>query len=152
MTDINTNKSTSTTNDSKSKKEIKVEQKEKKYAAKIEANRLAKIKKLEKQKANLTVKLNKLQNPKSKSRVQDKIDKVSKKIEDLNDPSKAVVKRPFGLVIKTWSKGLSKETGRITWYKKREVAKDFVTIILVCVFLGVIFFAIDMIVIALQSL
>lgn len=152
MADINTNKSSSTTKDSRNKKEVKEEQKEKKYAAKIEANRLAKIDKLEKKKAKLTVKLNKLQNPKSKSRVQDKIDKVNDKIENLKDPEKAIVKRPFGLVMKTWSKGLGKEAGRISWYKKREVAKDFVTVILVCVFLGVIFFAIDMIVIALQSL
>ncbi|MBQ0045798.1 MAG: preprotein translocase subunit SecE [Mycoplasma sp.] len=150
MTDINTNKSTSTTNDSKSKKELKQEQRNKQYKIKLEENRLAKIAKLEKKKAKLSIKFNKAQNPKVKSRIQDKMDKITKELADLNDPAKAVVKRPFGLVMKTWSKGLNKETGRVAWYKKNEGIKDFVTIILVCVFLGVIFFAIDMIIVAIR--
>lgn len=152
MTDINTNNSTVTNKDSKSKKELKQEQREKKYAEQIEANRVKKIGQLEKKKAKLSVKLNKEQNPKTKSSIQDKIDEVDKKIADLKDPNKASARRPFGLVMRTWSKGLGKEAGRIAWYKKHEVVKDFITVILVCVFLGVIFFAIDMILIALGNL
>ena len=101
MTDINTNNSTVTNNDSKSKKELKLEQRNKKYELKLEANRQKEIKKQEAKKARLTIKLNKVQNPKRKSRIQDKIDKVDKTLKDLQDPSKATVKRPFGLVMKT---------------------------------------------------
>ncbi|XQP55200.1 MAG: preprotein translocase subunit SecE [Mycoplasmoidaceae bacterium] len=150
MADINTNNSTVTTNDSKSKKELKLEQRNKKYELKLEANRQKDIKKQEAKKARLTAKLNKVQNPKRKSRIQDKIDKVDKKLKDLQDPAKATVKRPFGLVMRTWSKGLGKESGRITWHNKRGALKDFITIILVCVFLGLIFFAIDMIIISIH--
>lgn len=150
MADINTNNKTNTTKDSKSKKEIKQEKTNKKYAEKIEANRLKKISKLEKKQARLTVKLNKVQNPKRKSSIQDKIDKVVDKIDNLKDKEKAIVKRPAGLVMKTWSKGLNKETNRVAWYKRGGVLKDFVTILLVCVFLGIIFFAIDMIIIAIR--
>lgn len=150
MTDINTNNSSSTTNEAKSKKELKQEQKNKLYEQKLEANRLKAIKKAEDKKVRLTAKLNKAQNPKKKSAIQDKIDKNDKLIADLKDPTKATVKRPFGLVMKTWSKGLGKESGRITWHNKRDGLKDFITIVLVCVFLGVIFFAIDMIIIAIR--
>ncbi len=148
MTDINTSNSTVTTN--KSKKEIKQEKRNKKFYAKLDANKKKKLAKLEKKKANLTVLLNKTNNPKKKSNYQDKIDEVEIKIKNLNDPAKAEVKRPFGLVMRTWSKGLGKEAGRITWYKKREVLKDFVTILLVCAFLAIIFFAIDMIIISIR--
>lgn len=150
MTDINTNKSTNTTNDSKSKKELKQEQRNKKYEKKLEENRLAKIAKLEKKKAKLTLKFNKVQNPKQKSKLQDKMDKITEELTNLNDPNKATVKRPFGLVMKTWSKGLNKEAGRVAWYKKNEGIKDFITILLVCIFLGVLFFAIDMIIVAIR--
>ncbi|MCQ3908230.1 MAG: hypothetical protein MJ200_01375 [Mycoplasmoidaceae bacterium] len=101
MTDINTNNSTVTNKDSKSKEEIKLEQRNKKYELKLEANRQKEIKKLESKKAKLSIKLNKVLNPKRKSRIQDKMDKVDKKIKDLQDPSKAIVKRPFGLVMRT---------------------------------------------------
>lgn len=150
MTDINTNNSTVTNNDSKSKKELKLEQRNKNYQLKLEANRQKEIKSQEAKKAKLMIKLNKVQNPKRKSRIQDKIDQVDKTLKDLQDPAKATVKRPFGLVMKTWSKGLGKETGRITWHNKKGALKDFVTIILVCAFLGLIFFAIDMIIISIR--
>ena len=101
MTDVNTNNTSPTTIDSKKKKEIKQEQREKKYAEQIEANRVKKISQLEKKKAKLTVKLNKQDNPKRKSSIQDKIDKVDEKIKNLKDPTKAVAKRPFGLVMRT---------------------------------------------------
>lgn len=151
MTDINTNKDTNTTNNSKSKQELKQEQREKKYEAKLEANKVKELAQLEKKKAKYTVKLNSASSPRMKGHYQEKLDKVEKKIKDLNDPSKAVVKRPFGLVMRTWSKGLGKEAGRVDWYKRRPIIKDFVTVILVCVFLAVIFFAIDMIVIAMRN-
>ncbi len=150
MTDINTNTSTNTTNDSKSKQEIKQEQREKKYEAKLEANRVKKLTQLENKKARLTTKLNSVANPKRKSDIQDKIDEIDKKINELKDLEKATVKRPFGLVMKTWSKGLGKETSRITWHKGKDILKDFVTVILVCAFLAIIFFAIDMIIISIH--
>lgn len=150
MADINTNSSSITNND-KSKQELKQEEREKKYSVQLEANKTKQLAKLEKRKAKLTVKLNQTQNPKRRGRLEDKIEKVDVKIKDLKDPAKAMVKRPFGLVMRTWSKGLSKEAGRVAWYKKNEVLKDFVTIILVCVFLAVIFFAIDMIVVAMGN-
>lgn len=151
MADMNTNISSSTTKDIKSKEELKREEREKKYAAKLAENKVKQLAKLEKKKAKLTVKLNQTNDPKRKGLIQDKIEKTELKIKDLNDPTKARVKRPFGLVMRTWSKGLNKEAGRIAWYKKGQVLKDFITVVLVCVFLAVIFFAIDMIVIAMQN-
>lgn len=151
MTDTNTNNSTVTNKDSKSKQEIKQEQREKKYAAKLESNRVKKLAQLEKKKAKLTVRLNKANNPKWKSHLQDKIDETDKKIQDLKDLEKAAVNRPFGLVMRTWAKGLGKETGRVAWYKRREILKDFITVVIVCAILAIIFFAIDMIIITIGS-
>lgn len=148
MTDINTSNSTVTTN--KSKKELKQEQRNKKFQDKLVANKAKKLAQLEKKKANLTVMLNRTNNPKKKSSYQDRIDEIDIKIKNLNDPAKAEIKRPFGLVMRTWSKGLGKEAGRIAWYKRGQVLKDFVTIILVCAFLAIIFFAIDMIIISIR--
>lgn len=145
-----TNNSNNTVTNNKSKKEIKQEQRNKKFQTKLEANKKNKLAKLEKKKAKLTVLLNKTNNPKKKNNYQDRIDEIDIKIKNLNDPAKAEIKRPFGLVMRTWSKGLGKEAGRVTWYKKREVLKDFVTIVLVCAFLAIIFFAIDMIIISLR--
>lgn len=151
MANIDTNNTNVVTNnDSKNKKELKLEKINKKYELKLEASRQKEIKRLENKKTKLLDKFNKVQNPKTKSSIQDKIDKVDEELKDLKDPAKASVKRPFGLVMKTWSKGLGKEAGRITWYKKGQVLKDFVTVIVVCAFLGLIFFAIDMIIISIR--
>ena len=59
-------------------------------------------------------------------------------------------RRKFKTVMRVWSKGLSKEASRVTWENKRDVLKDFITIVIVCVFLAVVFFAIDMIVITIK--
>lgn len=61
-------------------------------------------------------------------------------------------RRPFKVVMKTWSKGLAKEASRIAWEKKHDVLKDFITILVICVILGAIFFGIDAIVVALQNM
>lgn len=150
MADINTNSGAIANNNSKNKNELKLEERNKKYQLKLEANRLNEIKKQEAKRSRLTIKLNKVQNPKRKSRIQDKIDIIDSKLNALRNPSKATVKRPFGLVVRTWSKGLGKESTRITWHSKRGLLKDFITILLVCVFLALIFFAIDMIIISIR--
>ncbi|XQP55497.1 MAG: preprotein translocase subunit SecE [Mycoplasmoidaceae bacterium] len=146
MTDINTSNTANTTN--KSKKEIKQEKKDKKFALKLEAKRVKKVAKLEKKKAKLTRKLNATANPSKKSSIQDKLDKVEIKINNLKNPT--TTDRPFKVVIKTWGKGLKKEAGRIAWHDKANLGKDFLTILLVCAFLAIIFFAIDMIIISLH--
>jgi len=57
-------------------------------------------------------------------------------------------RRPFKVVMKTWSKGLGKEASRVTWEKKSNVAKDFITIIVIAVILALVFFAIDLIILS----
>lgn len=149
MTDINTNNSSSTTKEAiKSKKELKQEERDKKFALKAEAQRVKKISKLEAKKAKYESTLKTIQSPWRKGTIQKRVDTLDAKIKDLKENKSS--KRPFKLVMKTWSKGLGKEAKRITWHDKRSIVKDFVTVILVCVFLAVIFFAIDMIIISMR--
>ena len=149
MTDINNNNSSNTNIEAKtSKKELKQEERAKKLAQKAEAKRIKKIAKLENKRAKYDGRLKQTSNPWKKGVYQKRVEKLDDKIKDLKDTKSN--KRPFKLVMKTWSKGLGKEAKRITWYRKNEVIKDFITVILVCIFLAIIFFAIDMIIISLR--
>lgn len=76
--------------------------------------------------------------------------KTDSKAKDEKTKKEKKPRRKFKTVMRVWSKGLSKEAGRVTWEKKRDVLKDFITIVVVCVFLAVVFFAIDMIVITIK--
>lgn len=71
--------------------------------------------------------------------------------KDKKDKKEKKVRRPAKVVLKTWSKGLKKEAGRIAWEKKHDVLKDFVTIVVLCLFFAVIFFAIDMIIVSIPK-
>lgn len=104
-----------------------------------------KIVELEAKKKECQDKLNKEANPKKREALKEKIENYDNKIADYKDPTKH---RPSGLVVRTWAKGLSKEANRIAWENKRDVIKDFVTVVIVCVVLALVFFAIDMILIS----
>jgi len=78
----------------------------------------------------------------------------SKKAEDKKDKKGKKEKkprRPAKVVLKTWSKGLSKETSRIAWEKKSQVVKDFVVIVVIACILAALFLAIDMIIISIRK-
>jgi len=60
-------------------------------------------------------------------------------------------RRPAKVVMKTWSKGIAKETSRISWEKKAQVIKDFVVILVVSCILAALFFGIDMIIISIRK-
>ena len=137
MTDI---KNTTTNNTVSAKAQAKKAAKE----AKIKQAIAKDLAKLNKRKAKLEAKIAKA--PSSKKAVyQLELDSINYKISKLNEGKG---RRPAKLVLKTWSKGLSKEASRITWEKKRDVAKDFVTIVVIGVILGLVFLAIDLILIS----
>jgi len=78
--------------------------------------------------------------------------KADNKKEDKKDKKEKKQRRPFKVVMKTWSKGLAKEASRISWEKKHDVLKDFITVVILCVILGAIFFGIDAIIVTLQNI
>jgi len=75
----------------------------------------------------------------------------SKKAENKKDKKEKKPRRPAKVVLKTWSKGLSKETSRIAWEKKSQVVKDFVVIVVIACILAALFLAIDMIIISIRK-
>lgn len=132
----------------KSKRQLKQEAKEAKRQQKFTLATNAKIRKLEHKKEVCQNALNKAANPKDRQALKKHIEKLEIKIADLKDPTK---NRPTRVVVRTWSKGLRKEAGRITWEKKEQVIKDFVIIFVVCVILAIVFFALDMILITIRK-
>lgn len=132
----------------KSPKQLKAEAKAAKAATKHAQKINSKIVKLENKKKEIENSIKTTSNPKKRAELRTKLDSVEDKLEKLKDPNK---NRSAKLVLQTWSKGLSKEASRITWEKKRDVLKDFITIVVVCVILAIIFFALDMIIITIRK-
>ena len=132
----------------KSPKQLEAEAKAAKAAAKHAQKINSKIVKLENKKKALETKLKTVSNPRKKADLRSQINDLDAKLEKLKDPSK---NRSAKLVLQTWSKGLGKEANRITWEKKNQVLKDFVTIVVVCAILAIVFFAIDMIIITIRK-
>lgn len=142
MTDINTNQTKE--DNSEIVKEAKANAvKEQKLAVAREKQ----IAKLKAKKAKLEAKLAKAPGSK-KETIKYELTSVTHKLEAV-EAGKG--KRPAKLVLKTWSKGLSKETSRITWERKTEVVKDFVTIVVISVILAALFFVVDLIIISLPK-
>ena len=149
MTDINTNNSSNTTIDAKKvEKELKEKEKDKKFAQKVETKRIKQIAKLEAKKAKFESKLNATQNPWRKGVYKKRIESLNEEIKTLKE--NRIPKHRLNVTMKAWSKGLGKEARRVTWYGKRDIIKDFITVIIVCVFLALIFFGIDMIIVSVR--
>ena len=135
----------STTNNNPSKLEANQAEVAKKEA-KAKQTIAKQLNTLEKKKAVLEAKIAKAPSSK-KMNLQLQLDSINSKIKRLNEGKG---RRPAKVVLKTWSKGLGKEARRVTWEKKRDVAKDFVTIVVIGVILALIFLAIDLILISIK--
>lgn len=117
------------------KKQLKLENKKKK-----------KIAKLEQKKAKLNNQIVFNMSPKKRTEIEDQIRAIELRIIELNK-NNITLKNS----LKIWSKGTVKEFKRIIWEKKRDIIKDFVTIIVIMIFLASIFFGLDILILTIKK-
>lgn len=81
-----------------------------------------------------------------------KQEKLNKKQEKEQKKADRKAKGPWhkrlAFSLKKWFYGVGKEFRRINWLPKNKILKDFVVVLVICIFLALLFLGIDMILIS----
>ena len=117
------------------KKQLKFENKKKKKINKLE---------LKKTKLNKQIIFN--MSPKKRVEIEDQIRAIDLKIMELNKNNVT-----WKNSLKIWSKGITKESKRIIWEKKKDIIKDFITIVIIVIILAFIFFGLDILLLTIKK-
>ena len=122
-------------NSNLTKKQLKLENKKKK-----------KIHKLELKKTKLSKQIIFNMSPKKRVEIEDQIRAIDLRIMELNKNNIT-----WKNSLKIWSKGITKESKRIIWEKKRDIIKDFITIVIIVIFFAFIFFGLDILLLTIKK-
>ena len=87
-------------------------------------------------------------NPKEYKKQEKLSNKEKKEQKKTEKKAKGPWYKRLGFGLKKWFFGVGKEFRRINWLPKNRIFKDFVIVLIICLFLALLFLAIDMILIS----